>query len=70
MFHKCSLDRMKIARLTDAFDRRDFFPLVHRREGQTRVDSAAIDMHRTSSTLTVVTALLRSCEVQGLTQTV
>jgi hypothetical protein len=48
MLHKCSLNRMKIARLTDAFDRCDFFPLVHRRKGQTRVNSAAIDMHRTS----------------------
>ena len=70
MLHKCSLNRMKIARLTDAFDRGDLFPLVHRRKGQTRINSTAIDMHRTSATLTVVTALLRSCEVQGLTQTV
>src|SRR5580693_7921273 len=69
MFNKCNLNRMKIARLTDAFDRGDFFPLVHRRKGETRINSAAIDMHRASSTLTVVTALLRSCEVQGLTQT-
>src|SRR5580693_4978491 len=41
MLHKGSLNRMKIARLTDAFDRRDFFPLVHFCEGQTRINSAA-----------------------------
>src|SRR6266481_8689083 len=68
MLHECSLNRMKIARLTDTFDRCDLFPLVHRRKGQTGVDPAAINMHRASAALTVIAALLRSREVQGLTQ--
>src|SRR5208282_4786304 len=33
MLHKCSLNRVKVAGLTDAFDRGDLFPLVHRRKG-------------------------------------
>src|ERR1700730_2627635 len=70
MLHECSLNRMKIARLTDTFDRCNLFPLMHRRKGQTRVDPAAVDMHRASAALTVIAALLRSREVQGLTQTV
>jgi hypothetical protein len=70
MLDKCSLNRMKIAGLTDAFDRGDLFPLVHRRKGQTRVDPATIDMHRTSAALTVVAPLLCSREVQVLTQTI
>src|SRR5260370_29152205 len=53
-----------------SFDRRDLIRMVHGRKRQTRVDPAAIDMHRASAALTVIAALLRSGQVQGLSQTV
>jgi hypothetical protein len=70
MLKECCLHWMKIVRLTDAFDGRDLIRLVHGCERQTGIDAPAIDMHRASAALAMVTAFLRSGQMQGLPQTV
>ena len=44
--------------------------LMHDRQCQARIDAAAIDQHRASSALTVVASLLRTGQLQVLSQSI
>jgi hypothetical protein len=61
---------MEMIRLTDTFDRCDLVVPMHDGEGETGVDSAAVNVDRACSALTVVAAFLGARQRKILAETV
>ncbi|KQO77573.1 hypothetical protein ASF29_05840 [Rhizobium sp. Leaf262] len=70
MLDESRLHRMQITRLTQPFNGRDIFPVMHDRQCQTGVDPFAVDKNSASATLPMITALFRSCKMKMLTQSI
>ncbi len=68
MLHKRRLHRVQIARLPEAFDRRDLVLFMHRGKRQAGVHAPAIDVHRARAALAMIAALLGAGQVRALTQ--
>lgn len=68
MLQKCSLLRIELPFFCQTFDGGDLIALMHDREGQARIDSPAVHMHRAGSTLPVVATFLRSEEPEIFSQ--
>jgi hypothetical protein len=61
---------MEVIGPADAFDGGDLIPEVHDGEGETGVDTAAVDVDGAGSALAVVAALLGTGEIEVLTKAV
>src|SRR5205085_4997028 len=68
--NKGSLDRMQVFRLTDAFNGRDLFALMHRGKAETGIHAPAVDVHGAGTALAVVTTFFRASKVEMFTQRV
>lgn len=70
VFDECTLERMKLAVLLKALDRRDHSPVVYCSEGQARHDPSAIEKDRTGAAGALVASLLCAGEVERFAQDV
>jgi hypothetical protein len=61
---------MQIFQLPKTFHRRDLIALVHRRETQTRIHTAPINVHGARTALAMIASLFRSCQIQVLSQAI
>ena len=68
MLNKRKLERMQLARWSEAFDGRNGAPLRHDSEYQAGIHAAVIEMNRASAAVTQATAFFRSCKLHMVTQ--
>src|SRR5258708_40183314 len=66
--HESGLQRMQCLAVGKTLDRRDRLSVMHRGKRQAGVDAASVQQHRAGAALTVVAALLGSCQREMLTK--